>query len=290
MLVDEKAALKPFKKVRKDAAAVNIKSPKAVHKFRADLRRIEAGLDALGIEATRDGKRLLKEEKQLRKKAGRVRDRDVLMDLARSLPNTDGKARSALLKYLSANRRVQARKLKRLLKERKTTFCKALMRCTRRIGKELDGRGQPQTREEALAASGGRVLELCSELSRYPRLTASNLHGFRLQAKLLRNILKLDPGANPKLINSLTEVKDKAGEWHDWEELIAIASEKLKKKRQAPLLTEMNRIIRTKFREAIRAADELRSDRLTTCRWNGRPVNLKAVKNPAFVKESLAAA
>lgn len=290
MLIDRKQALKPFKKLRKEATAMNTRSPEAVHKFRTNLRRIEAGLDALGLDATRAGKRLLKHEKKLRKRAGKVRDRDVLIDLAHSLEDSNGKAGSALVKYLSADRRAQAAKLKRSLKKRENRFRKQLKRCASRIKKELDGRGQPQTREEALAASGGRVLELCSDLSRYPRLTRSNLHGFRLESKHLRNILKMDPKANARLLKSLTEVKDKAGEWHDWEELIALTRKDLKKKWRAPLLAQMSRIAERKFREATRSAHELRSRRLTTCRWNGRPVNFNAVKKPFLVKQTLAAA
>ena len=290
MVIDERRALKPFKKVSKDITAVNTRSPKAVHRFRTNLKRIEARLDALGIDGTRAGKRLLKDEKRLRKRAGKVRDGDVLIELARSVDDNTGRARAELVRYLSESRRVQAARLKRSLKRRETRFRKALKRCARRIKKELDGRGQFQMREETLAASGGRVLELCSKLARYSRLTRSNLHEFRLQSKLVRNILKMDPKANQSLLKALTAVKDKAGEWHDWQQLIAIVRKKVRKKWRAPLLAEMTRIAETKFKDATGSAQDLRSNRLSTCRWNGLPVSFKTVKEPAIVKQSLAAA
>jgi CHAD domain-containing protein len=69
------------------------------------------------------------------------------------------------------------------------------------------------------------VLKLSIELATPATLNRTNLHAYRLKIKERRYVLEMadDPG-NQEFIDKLGEVKDAIGEWHDWEELIAIAS------------------------------------------------------------------
>lgn len=290
--VDRKQTLKPFRKVRTELKHLQVRSPDAVHKFRTNLRRVEAALDATGLDSSRIGSRLLKNEKRFRQRAGKVRDRDVLIELTRSLKvNTARKGRSKLLQYLAQDRNDQAAKLKRLIRKRGQRLRKQLKAITSQIKKVFDDGTHPGANDEVSAARRARVLELCLGLSRYPSLGRANLHEFRLQTKCLRNILQMDrkARANGILLRALADLKDKAGEWHDWEELIAIAQRKTRKKDRASLLAELKRVADKKLKDALQSAKQLRSRHLSSCRWDGSPVNLNAVKRPALVKRALAA-
>ena len=77
---------KPFRKLRK--ALKNLPdepSPEDVHDLRTRIRRIEAIMQALRLDDTRDRKRLLKSVASIRKRAGQVRDMDVLTGFAATL-------------------------------------------------------------------------------------------------------------------------------------------------------------------------------------------------------------
>ena len=260
-----------------------------VHDVRTNTRRLEATLEALQLDRKRKGRRVLAVVTPIRKKAGDVRDMDVLTGFASTLPN-DGADTCLvrLLEHLGEERTRGASRLVKTVAKRRKPASKRLKACSTMIEKQFDNQDAKQQREWPLDATAG-ALRIAGELANWPKLSARNLHPFRLKVKELRYILQLD-GENTEFTDRLGEIKDQIGEWHDWEELIAITREELKKKWRAPLLAEMTRIADNKFQEAIRAAHELRSTRLATCHWNGSPVNLKAVKKPELVRRTLAAA
>jgi hypothetical protein len=70
------------------------------------------------------------------------------------------------------------------------------------------------------------MVELFSDLKRPSKLSPRNLHPYRLKVKQLRDVVRLaDRPAQPGLVESLGEVKDAIGDWHDWEELASIAQD-----------------------------------------------------------------
>jgi hypothetical protein len=63
-----------------------------------------------------------------------------------------------------------------------------------------------------------------SKLFGPPRLSRKNLHPYRLKVKELHNVLRTGVNStNHEFVETVNSVKDSIGEWHDWEELLAIA-------------------------------------------------------------------
>ncbi|HZY74490.1 MAG TPA: CHAD domain-containing protein, partial [Edaphobacter sp.] len=97
---------KSLKRVRRSA------EPEDVHQLRTRSRRLEAAIHALGLEDDPSVRRLLKIVTPLRRKAGKVRDMDVLLGLASRLARAgDDDALVQLLEGLAERRRKAARKL-----------------------------------------------------------------------------------------------------------------------------------------------------------------------------------
>jgi CHAD domain-containing protein len=109
------------------------------------------------------------------------------------------------------------------------------------------------------------VLQLSSELASPNRLGRTNLHAYRLKIKELRNLLQM--AHNPTevaLVDQLGEVKDDIGEWHDWEELIAVATDVLDHKPVCPLLAQLKRISNVKYEHALTLTENMRKKYLGT--------------------------
>jgi CHAD domain-containing protein len=69
-------------------------SPEQVHNLRTRTRRVEAMLRALMLTSRRNGRRLFQELAPVRKKAGKVRDMDVLTGFSASLHSDEAEQRS----------------------------------------------------------------------------------------------------------------------------------------------------------------------------------------------------
>jgi CHAD domain-containing protein len=87
------------------------------------------------------------------------------------------------------------------------------------------------------------------------------LHLYRLKVKQLRYVLELAPD-HPKFVADLGEAKDAIGEWHDWEELIAIANEVLDHGSNCMLMRKLKETADSKFAFAHRVAENLRRNYL----------------------------
>jgi CHAD domain-containing protein len=136
------------------------------------------------------------------------------------------------------------------LKEGSTYFEEVLGR--RR--KQSDG-----SAAQATAEAMGRAIELSSELRSPVHLDKRNLHPYRLKVKELRYVLQLSEDAQKQqFVNKLGEVKDTIGEWHDWEELIAIATNVLSHGARCNLLLTLKATSEKKFEDALALANELR--------------------------------
>ena len=136
----------------------------------------------------------------------------------------------------------------------------------RRGKKAVDPRGflSPAPSAEAAATA----LKLATELENPPALNKNNLHPYRLNVKELRNVLQLaDDSGNQAFIDTLGEVKDAIGEWHDWEELIAIATDLLDHGPGCKLLQQLKTISAGKYDRALALANKLRKDFLSSSRF-----------------------
>jgi CHAD domain-containing protein len=79
MALDRKLLLKPIKKLRKLIKKLDRQpDPDEVHDLRTSTRRFEAAFEALSLSERGVAKSVLKDLRRCRKRAGKVRDMDVL--------------------------------------------------------------------------------------------------------------------------------------------------------------------------------------------------------------------
>ena len=108
-----------------------------------------------------------------------------------------------------------------------------------------------------------RALKLSSELTTPVTLNRNNLHAYRLKVKELRDVLQMaNDSDNRKFIYRLGEIKDAIGEWHDWEELTAIAMDVLDHGANCNLLRELKAISARKYESGLSLTNKMRREYL----------------------------
>jgi CHAD domain-containing protein len=245
---------KHFRKLRKSLRKLGRRpTPEEVHDLRTRSRRVEASLQALLLDNTGKGRKALKVVDPIRKRAGQVRDMDVLSELASGLVSQD-KCRLRLLEYLSEQRLKGAAKLHRKTAQKRQDAERRLKGLSVKFKGNSDGQGSNAWPAEAAAVA----LQLSGQLQRWSTLSAKNIHEFRKLAKQLRYVLKLS-GESGELIERLGEVKDAVGLWHDWLELDQIAQKQLRHPGRCAVKQEIRSEQRRKFGQALRDANRLRT-------------------------------
>ncbi len=223
------------------------------------------------MDSSRNQRRILSGLKTIRRRAGKVRDMDVLtMDAVGLGLKDDPDCVVRLTHYLGVQRhrhavklysdvRQQAPEVRQRLKQERRKLHAAVERFAH-AKFDLDRKGSDDIDEAPLHALS-EALRLSQELSAIPRLGRDNLHAYRLEVKRLRYILELaagDDGQQKAFIDELKQVQDLIGEWHDWVELSAIANNVLKRHGDCKLIKKIEEITQTKFKEALHAAEEMR--------------------------------
>jgi CHAD domain-containing protein len=148
--------------------------------------------DVLGTNA----KRLAR----LRRRAGKVRDIDVLTDFASTVrPKEENECSVMLLEHLGARRQKHAAKLRAAVRQEGSKLCKRLKGISTEFEKLLP---------EASANVAGLAVKLSTELASPAGLNKRNLHPYRLKVKELRNVLQMADNADQQeFIATLGEVK-----------------------------------------------------------------------------------
>ena len=260
MGLDPKSVHKPVRKLRKLLKTLPKQpSPEDVHQLRTNARRLEAMIASLSLE--RDERRLLKNLGKIRKKAGGVRDMDVLIGyvpVARG--NGEQTCRVRLLENLGEMRRKQAKKLHAVISSKGGSAWAALNRVDRRLKKALCEKQKRNCNPVAARLQAtASALTLESALALPRRLGKQNLHPYRLKVKQLQNVLRLGEGSkNQEFLKALGAVKDAIGEWHDWEELKAIASEVLDHGARCQIMQEIRKICEQKYEVALSETLQMR--------------------------------
>ena len=265
MALDTITLQKPLRKLRKTVRKLPRRpSPELVHDLRTRIRRIEAQFQALLLDSRQNERKLLKALKPIRSRAGKVRDMDVLTSYALTLrPDADEECLLELIEYLGAKRYRQAQKLHKVVGRDAPATASRLKRSAKYIAKVCDNSSQRAGNANVWPTDAMAVaLSLAKELSRWPRLNAGNLHPFRLKVKQLRYILQLSDNSDSALVETLGEVKDAAGEWHDWEELAAIAAKVLDHDSGRDLLNVIRSTAAKKLHHALLIANRMRKDYL----------------------------
>ena len=231
--------------------------PEDVHSLRTHTRRLEATVAALALAREKETRRLLKLITPVRKAAGKVRDMDVLIGDALTLSGNPGSEAVVRLVEHLANMRVRhARKLRKVIGGRRHDIRKRLKQSSKLMNEKL---------KDSSTLDGDTGLRtLIAELSNWPELHEGNLHMFRIRIKELRYMLQLSNEAKAKLMDSLGEVKDTIGDWHDWVELRKIAGKVLGPEENREVLTDIERIRNEKLQVALTAANRV----LKTVFWS----------------------
>ena len=111
---------KPARKIRKLLKKMSsVPGPDEVHSFRTNARRLETVLESFTLNSKKNGRRLEKRISKLRKRAGKVRDFDVMTEYVSSLPydRSEGECSVRLLEFLGAQREKEARQFDRMQKK-----------------------------------------------------------------------------------------------------------------------------------------------------------------------------
>jgi CHAD domain-containing protein len=104
-----------------------------------------------------------------------------------------------------------------------------------------------------------KALQLTAALKAPARLNKKNPHPFRLKVKELRYVLQLaDRADQQEFVNNLGDVKDAIGEWNDWEELTAIATDLLNHGRTCKLIPKLSDVSERKYRSALSLTNQMR--------------------------------
>lgn len=259
MPLDRKKLEECFVKLRKLVRRMSKRATQdEVHDIRTHARRVEATLQALQLDRSREGRRVLRAVTPMRKKAGDVRDMDVLTGFAAPLSRKgDEPCLIKLLEHLGQDRGRAANKLRKTVAKHRKAASRGLKDCAWFIEKNFDKHNSAKLKEWPIDATAD-ALRISGELSAWPRLSAENLHAFRLKVKEMRYVLDLS-GQSSELTEHLGEVKDQIGEWHDWIELEAIAKRVLSDCKHCKVIAEIEHIARQKFKAALKAAQLLRS-------------------------------
>ncbi len=265
MSLDPDRILKSVRKVEKFIKkAPHQPTPEQVHDLRTHARKLESAMHALSLDSNSEVRELLKDLKKVRSRAGKIRDMDVLTGHVCSVKvNGEQDCEIQLLEHLAIRRRKQAKKLHATVLKQSAALKKEL----EQAGDELKGLFRPTDGRpsEAAAEAMAHAVQLSSELSLPTRLTRSNLHPYRLKVKELRYVLQMaDRNGQPGFVKALGEVKDTIGEWHDWEELIAITNDVLDHGPGCGLLRKFKEISEKKYERALTLANQVRKRYIRT--------------------------
>lgn len=281
---------KSLKRLREDS------TPELVHKLRTRTRRFEAVVDALGLDSRKNERQLIRRLKPLRRRAGQVRDMDVLTQFAaQPLVQSEEECMVRLLEHLGEERGRQVRKLEKGIRLHYAALSKALktdakfLRKAMRPEKKKFSAKSDSRRQDWADRATALALGLEAELRRWPTLNRENLHPFRLKVKELRYVLQMAENRG-KFVDSLGEVKDAIGVWHDWQELLAIAKEVLQHS-GCKLVAEIDRTAQQKLELALESANRLRRGYLGIERHDaGRAKSKSKTAGPAIVSAAALAA
>ena len=260
MALKEKRVGKSIKKLRKILTKrAKPLSPEDVHDLRTRSRRIESSIQATQLSTKRNERALLRNLRRIRKKAGKVRDMDVLTSHVLNLRvKGEEDCLTRLAEHLGSQRYKHAEKLRRTIKRYGEKTRRRLKRTRCRFEHEIEAASANS--ESLQSAAAISALQRSSDLASPPVLNRSNLHPYRVKVKELRYVLQAGDGeGDRKFVASLGETKDAIGEWHDWEELIAIAQDVLDHQPHCALIDELKRISRDKYESALSIANKLRA-------------------------------
>jgi len=296
MPVDAAQVRKPIRKLRKVFKRMDSRPlPDDVHDLRTNTRRLEAAASALDLNSRRKYRSLLKEISRARKRAGKVRDMDVLTGYAAGI-HVHGESHCSvqLLEHLGAERRKQGKKLATVVEQHRSSVRRRLKRLSEDIDEILcESREADCDRSATSSRVAAAALTLKSQLSRPVRLDTKNLHSYRLKVKELRNVLRMaENGSDNAFIKALGNLKDEIGEWHDRQELSQIATDVLDHGTRCKFLDALKKTTEERYKRALADAEIMRRDflRVSAGKTNKNKGRLRQLSPPVVEAISQVAA
>jgi CHAD domain-containing protein len=279
MALDAVRAEKPVRKLRKLLKKMPaVPDASDIHDCRTSSRRVEATIHALSLDSRQNGQRVLKQIAKLRKRAGKVRDMDVLTEYLSSVSIHKEEEKACyvqLLEHLGAQRLKYAKKFDSVRRQCAPDLTKGLKRTSKQLGKLLPLNGKrPSDQNVVFAEVSASALALLAELAKPARLGKRTLHPYRLGVKELRNVLQMaEMSHRQEFVRQLGEVKDAIGEWHDWEELVVIAKTVLSHGAKCELLHALRNIADRKYHNALVLTENMRKKflRISDRKGKGSP-------------------
>jgi len=296
MALDVSNIHKPLGKMRKLLKKPStLPAPQQVHELRTASRKLEASFHVLSLASRGNERRILKHVARLRKRAGKVRDMDVLTSYA-SKVHAEGEDECAvqLLEQLGAKRKQYAKQLRVTIRQCGPSVRRRLKLSSTRVDRILRQSAKDSANgKTAPAEAAVSVLKLSSELASPSRLGRASLHPYRLKVKELRNLLQMaDNTARQDLLEELGKAKDAIGEWHDWEELISVANDALDHGPRCRLLGELKRTSNEKYEQAITITENMRRKYFRSHRRSkrGSPAPIDGLAQPVVLAAASLAA
>ncbi len=215
--------------------------------------------EALALDSQGVGKSLLKDLRRYRKRAGKVRDMDVLTGYVSKLHlKGEEECLVRLLEHLGVQRQKYARKLNSEVSKHGAGVRAELKDVSAALVTLVRDNGQTPEKDVATTNATTTATKLASQLAEPRRLTKENLHSYRLKIKELQNVLQIATGRPPAFVRDLGKVKNAIGEWHDWLQLLLTTQEVLDHGPRCALLTRLKRIVQGKYEHALSLSETLR--------------------------------
>jgi CHAD domain-containing protein len=252
---------------------------RAVHRLRTTIRRVET---LLPEDAARGSVRKLRKQLGcLRRRAGKVRDVDVHLKAAATLPASlaaDG--RDELRAALEKSRAKREKRLAHALADERD---RGIVKRLRAVVARCDA--APPVGDAATRALTQVLADFASAHRARSPLGAGNLHAFRIATKRLRyraEALVPHPDA-AGVARELERAQDAIGTWHDWLTLEERA-ERVFEARVSPVLAVIRARTGTELAKALKTVERV-AGRLAKVRPRGgrkgvRPVTVERARVP----------
>jgi CHAD domain-containing protein len=257
-------------------------SPKSVHRLRTTIRRIESLVAFAGPELGRKQQRALEDLAALRKRAGKVRDLDVQMDLLGAIAN--GSTASDRRVLADGLKRKKSRQVERLRSAIDKLQNSKFFAHLERIG-EKTAAVVPEAVSLPLEQARQELSSLAAEFTSQQPIKPRFLHQVRIRMKMIRYLAESgeESADQHRFLHALESAQDALGAWHDWEALAKTAEKQFGGRLNCPLLVEIRALLATRYSAATAAVAQLFSlDSATKERKQpGQAETPKALARPA---------
>jgi CHAD domain-containing protein len=235
-------------------------SPKYVHRLRTTVRRIESLLAYTHPDLSKKQQKATDDLVGLRKRAGRIRDLDVQMELLGAIANRSTAGdRKIVMDLLKRQRTKQTSRFQEEISVLKASKFRSHMK--RITAKAADLPARPHASEAPLEQARLELSGLSSGFGGPETLKPSVMHGLRIQIKKMRYLAELGEASAEQgtFLNELKSVQDALGAWHDWEALAKTAEHQFGDRVNCPLLVEVQALLAAKYLAAKAAVTRLLS-------------------------------